>query len=191
MKNYFIKKQLVDQGESAKDAKELADVAQKLHGAYPQLSTEAKKQIAHDIGFTQAKTTTSFRFATAGAFAVLLVLVLFAQSAQPGSVLYALKRGSEEVRLVLQPGFDDDDIQQRRDDESKRADEDSHEQEDTSGRQTDAEKDAEDAAENNQKVIEDSQKDAEDAVEEAEKQREDAAKDLQDANKVESSSNDD
>lgn len=56
--------------------------------------------------------------ASAGAFAILLVTVFATQSALPGSPLYALKRGMEELRVKVDPGYANQ-IQQNRKQESQ------------------------------------------------------------------------
>lgn len=173
MKNYFTKRQLLHQGASPEDANELARIAKDLRGSVPGLNPDVKKQIAQDIGFKPAKNTTNLRFATAGAFVALVVLSVVAQSAQPGSVLYALKRGTEEVRVILQPGFDEDDIQQRREDERQHEIEDNKQEEDTTSEQSDDAIKADDATENSQSEVESSEKDTEDATDENVRQQED------------------
>lgn len=128
MKNIFLKRQLERQGASTKDATELAGVSDELKDVIPNLDPKAKKQIAQEIGFKPVRVSNSFRWATGGAFVSLLALVVVAQSAQPGSVLYALKRGTEEVRVIVQPGFDEEDLKQRRQDEQKKDDNKSEDQ---------------------------------------------------------------
>ncbi len=172
MRNIFLKWQLRRSGAKTEEAKELVKIASQLKDTVPHLDRQAKKAIAHDVGFKAHRTSNRLRYATAfGLSLLLVVLTVIAQSAQPGSLLYALKRGSEEVRVIVQPGFDEDDLEKRRRDEQRRI-EDARE---------DAQKEAEDAAEDRQKALEDARKDAEDAREDAQKEAEDAAKDRQKA----------
>lgn len=122
MNKFWLKRQLRKQATDTEETQALADIATQLTGAAPNLSNDAKAHIAADIGFKPRATQHVWRYATGGAFMALLILVFVAQSAQPGSVLYALKRGSEEVRVLVQPGFTREDVQRRREEEQRRED---------------------------------------------------------------------
>lgn len=124
MKKLFLKLQLRRQGVPKEEVDDLSTVAKQLETSVPRLTGEAKARIAKEVGFRPLRINHLLRYSTAGAFATLLILVFVAQSAQPGSVLYALKRGTEEVRVIVQPGFDRDDVQQRREDEKNEQQED-------------------------------------------------------------------
>lgn len=127
MKNIFLKRQLKSQGASPKDAEELSGLSAELYGLTPNLDPKAKRKIADEIGFKPIRVGYGFRWATGSAFLALITLVIVAQSAKPGSVLYALKRGTEEVRVIVQPGFDKEDLKQRREEEKKQIDDDKSE----------------------------------------------------------------
>ena len=120
MNRLLLRQQFKRQGLAKKDVKSLSNIAHGLGNAYPSLSSESKKRIAAEIGFKPQGFFTLYRVAAGSAFAAFAVLIVLAQSALPGSVLYALKRGTEEVRVVLQPGFGDDQLKQRRDEEQKK-----------------------------------------------------------------------
>ncbi len=123
MKYFNLKRQLKSQGASAKDAKALSGVAKNVSKAeLPGLSPEAKKRIAAEIGIESSPLGffTVPRLAIGGALAIFALLIGFSQAALPGSPLYSLKRGTEEVRLLLQPGFNQQDVEDRRSDEQRR-----------------------------------------------------------------------
>lgn len=161
MKNLLLRRQLRRQGATSQDAKLLSSIADTLSVITPSgLSSSAKKQIAADLGFTSRRHIATPKLAFASLAAVFAILIVLAQGAQPGSVLYALKRGSEEVRTVVQPGFNQEDLQQRRDDEQRKAAE-TQKQEDSQGKQADTEGSSDDTrsgrqsgAENTQQTIE-------------------------------------
>jgi hypothetical protein len=68
----------------------------------PTLDKETKSRIATDIGFGYHPYRKTFARSWEGAIAVLVVMVLvFAQSAKPGSALYAIKRGTDKVRTAV------------------------------------------------------------------------------------------
>lgn len=122
MKNIILRWQLRQQGASAKDAKALSSVAKNVGRAdSPGLSSDAKKRIAAEIGIANRwQFVTIPRLAIGGALALFAVVVAFSQSALPGTPLYSIKRGSEQVRLLVQPGFNQQDIQQRRESEQQK-----------------------------------------------------------------------
>lgn len=105
MKKLILQWQLRMQGASAAEAKRMAHVAKAVGKDAPALSAEAKKRIAEDIGFSARKPIVTPRLAFASAFALLIVLVVVAQAAKPGQVLYSVKRGTEHVRAIVQPGY--------------------------------------------------------------------------------------
>lgn len=125
MKNFNLQRQLKSQGASSKDAKALSGVAKNIGNAeLPGLSPEAKKRIAAEIGIGSSPFAffTIPRLAIGGALALIALLIGFSQVALPGSPLYSIKRGTEEVRLLLQPGFTQQDVEDRRADEQRRLD---------------------------------------------------------------------
>lgn len=74
----------------------------------PTLDKKTKQAIAREIGFGRQP----FIWAhprlslAAGSLATMMVaIVLVAQSAKPGTTLYQVKRGSEQVRVLVQPSF--------------------------------------------------------------------------------------
>lgn len=108
MKNTRLQNQLRRSGATKQESLELASVASRLHGSVPHLSATAKDQIAQQIGIRLVPVYKRPRFALAGAFVGLLILSIAAQFAQPGSPLYALKRVTQEVRVILQPSYKED-----------------------------------------------------------------------------------
>lgn len=98
--------------ESA-DMRQLMALANQLSDTtLPRLDPHRKKEIARQIGFAPKRF--SFDWFTFGhpilvpaACLVLLagVLVLLSQSATPGHTLYNVKKGTDEIRVIVQPGF--------------------------------------------------------------------------------------
>ncbi|MBC7868742.1 hypothetical protein H7X69_00995 [Candidatus Saccharibacteria bacterium] len=122
MKNIRLNRQLRKAGATRQEARELSDITNDLRDSVPHLDVSVKRQIAQQIGFSQTPIYAKPRFAMVGAFATIMVLSIAAQFAQPSSPLYAIKRATEEVRVILQPSFKDE-MQHRRQDEQKQADE--------------------------------------------------------------------
>lgn len=91
-------------GASKRQARDLSDVAKQINTVdIPGLSPAAKSRIAYDIGFGYNPYRRAFGYAWKGAaaFAVLMIIVL-AQPAKPGSALYSVKRGTDKVKSFLQ-----------------------------------------------------------------------------------------
>lgn len=122
MKNIRLNRQLRKAGATRQEARELSAITSDLRSSVPHLDASVKHQIAQDIGLRQRSAYAKPRFALAGALAVIVMLSVAAQFAQPGSPLYALKRATEEVRVILQPSFKDE-LQHRRQDEQRKIDE--------------------------------------------------------------------
>jgi len=119
MKNIRLNRQLRKAGATRQEARQLSAITSDLRDAVPHLDASVKHQIAQDIGLRQRPIYAKPRFAVAGAFAAIVILSIAAQFAQPGSPLYALKRATEEVRVIIQPSFKAE-VQQRRHDEQQK-----------------------------------------------------------------------
>ncbi len=119
MKNIRLNRQLRKAGATRQEARDLSAVTSDLRDSVPHLDTSVKHQIAQDIGLRQRPIYAKPRFALAGALAAIVILSIAAQFAQPGSPLYALKRATEEVRVIIQPSFKAE-IQHRRQDEQQK-----------------------------------------------------------------------
>ncbi len=115
MKDLLLKLELRRNGATAADADAMARIATSIGHDVPGLSSEAKKRIADEIGFVSRKQfVTAPRLVFASVAVLFMVLVLLAQSSKPGQILYGLKRGSDQVRVIVQPGFKQTDLQERR-----------------------------------------------------------------------------
>ena len=121
MKNFKLSRQLRQAGATSLEARDLAALTTGLNDAVPHLDASVKRQIAQDIGLHQRPVYARPKFALAGAFVALIVLSVLAQFAQPGSPLYALKRATDEVRVILQPSIKAD-LEHQRQDEQRKAD---------------------------------------------------------------------
>lgn len=115
MKKLLLKLQLRTTGANAAEADAMARIAAAIGSDVPGLSGAAKQRIADEIGFSTKKTLiTAPRLVFASIAIIFVALLLLAQSAKPGQILYGLKRGSEQVRVIVQPGFNQTDLQERR-----------------------------------------------------------------------------
>lgn len=122
MKNYVLKQQLRKAGATSQEARNLTAVTDDLRGSIPHLDASAKQRIAQEIGLDQRPVYARPRFAFAGSLVALIVVCIIAQFAQPGSPLYAIKRATEEMRVIVQPSFKAE-LQQIRHDDQKKIDE--------------------------------------------------------------------
>lgn len=109
MKRLLLWKQLFKQGAKAREARGLSDVSKGLSKNSPSLSGDKKKEIAQEIGFDLPKVGSYGRVATAGASFGFVILIIAAQFAHPSSPLYAIKQGTDEIRSIIQPGFEKND----------------------------------------------------------------------------------
>jgi hypothetical protein len=105
---WFIHKYVSKRGPntapaSKAEAKELRALARQIKKLdIPALDKETKSRIASDIGFGYHSHRKTFVRSWEGAVAALLVIILvFAQSAKPGSALYSVKRGTDKVKMVI------------------------------------------------------------------------------------------
>lgn len=107
MSDLKLRAELHEQASRPEIADDLAELAAKMSASdVPHLSKRAKKAIASHIGIArQPLWRRPSVLALSGSFAAIVLLVVIAQSAQPGSVLYALKRGTENARATVDPGF--------------------------------------------------------------------------------------
>lgn len=115
MKDKHLRKQLRNVGANKTEADALAELAFSLSATKPRgLSRAAKERIVEDLPI-KAENHHPVRWALAGSMAgFAVVLVFIAQSALPGSWLYDVKRGSEEVRTLVQPGYTDTLVEERK-----------------------------------------------------------------------------
>lgn len=118
-----LKNELKSLGVEQDEAKELEELAKLVGGSSPALSKDTKKRIAQEIGFKPVAIGSYRRLATAGASIGLVLLVIVSQFARPGSALYAIKQKTDEVRVLIQPGFDKEDLDKER---AKDSDQDDH-----------------------------------------------------------------
>ncbi len=103
--NILLWWQLKRNGMPDSQFRDLNAVAHQLKPLDVHLSREAKDAIAEQIGFKPVHVKTRRRMEMAGAFTILLFLTVAAQFANPGSPLYALKRGTQNVRAIVQPSY--------------------------------------------------------------------------------------
>lgn len=117
-------------GASKRQARDLSEVAGKINDVdIPHLSSDAKARIANDIGFgyNPYRRAMGYAWKGAAAFAVLMIIVL-AQPAKPGSALYSVKRGTDKVKSFVQeaiPFIGDDKNDDDNKQPSQKSDEDS------------------------------------------------------------------
>lgn len=111
--------QLKRDGMSDNQYNELDGVARQLKLTDVHLSREAKDAIAEQIGFKPVHTHTR-TMALAGALGVLLLTVTSAaQFTHRGSPLYSLKRGTQNVRAIVQPSYKQELDQERAQEEQQ------------------------------------------------------------------------
>lgn len=109
-----LRKDLRKTGATPSEASQLADVAKLLGGIKTRgLDSEAKKRLAPNPEVTKRSHT--WQFAVAGTFAMACLLLFVAQSALPGSWLYGIKRGTENARGLVQPGYKENLVEERED----------------------------------------------------------------------------
>ncbi|MEP7205009.1 MAG: hypothetical protein ABI716_02355 [Candidatus Saccharibacteria bacterium] len=121
MKRIKLIRQLRQAGASRQEARQLSALTSELRHVLPHLDGSAKQQIAHQIGLHRTPLYAKPRFALVGATAAIIILSIAVQFAQPGSPLYALKRATEEVRVILQPSFKEE-LQHQRQAEQRQID---------------------------------------------------------------------
>lgn len=114
IRKWFLKSQLKKAGAQPAELDELAAVTRQLEDAVPRLEHNRKDDIARQIGFKPVHVKRQRAVALSGAFAVFVIVVLLAQLARPGTPLYAVKRGTEEVRIKVQPGYQEDVVERRK-----------------------------------------------------------------------------
>lgn len=105
MRNIRLWWQLKRSGTSRADRAAMMAVAKKLQHDNTHLSRHAKDAIAEQIGFKPVHVRFHHRLQTAGAAVAFVAVIIVAQFAHPGSPLYALKRGTQHVRAIIQPSY--------------------------------------------------------------------------------------
>jgi hypothetical protein len=85
-----------------------------LAASTPGLSAEAKSRIADEIGLKPRMLFVTPRLALASVAILFVAILVLAQYAKPGQTLYSLKRGTQQVRVIVQPGFNQDDLNKLR-----------------------------------------------------------------------------
>lgn len=168
MKDWLLKYRLHRAGADKHETEELAMLARRIErmADVPHLSERKKRDIAAGLGLRPAPLLLRARPIFGMVAALVIGTVLVAQSAQPGSALYGIKRSSEEVIVRVQPSFQSERVERRRNELEYL-------------QQTNAEADKiykaqEDYQKSIEKAQEDQQKDPEKQQKEAEKVREDA-----------------
>lgn len=114
MKPDKLKRELHQVGVSPYESEGLSELAKSIKESRPEgLSKEAKKRIApHNLPLFAA---VSFRtLAMSGSFVVFLVVIMMAQSSKPSSLLYNVKRSTEEARGVIQPSYKENIAEERK-----------------------------------------------------------------------------
>lgn len=115
MKKLKLKRELRQIGASPSEAADLARLAGQLGGVKLRgLSAGTRDEIARIPGKRVHYFHIPARYAMGGALAAVIVLVGVAQTAKPGSALYNVKRGTEEVRAIVQPGYVDTLVEERK-----------------------------------------------------------------------------
>ncbi len=118
MNKMNLRKELRKVGAGEHEADQLADVAKLLGNIKTRgLSSESKKRLAPSADATKKPHT--WQWAVGGSFATACLLLIIAQSALPGSWLYKVKRGTEEARAAVQPGYKESLIEKREDEVEK------------------------------------------------------------------------
>ncbi len=118
MSKMSLRKELRSVGAGEHEADQLADMAKLLGNIKTRgLSSETKKRLAPSVEATKKPRT--WQWALAGSFATACLLLLIAQSALPGSWLYRVKRGTEEARAAIQPGYKEILVEKREDEVEK------------------------------------------------------------------------
>lgn len=109
-----LEKELRSLGVNANESEQLSRLAGDLRKSnLPKLSKETKSQISRIPG--KRWQLHIYHFAAGGAAAMFIGLVFLSQSALPGSWLYGIKRGSEQLRTIVQPGYSETLIDKRAD----------------------------------------------------------------------------
>lgn len=107
-----LEKDLRSLGVNANESEQLSILAGALRKSnLPKLSKETKSQISSIPG--KRWQLHIYTFAAGGVAAAFVGLVFLSQSALPGSWLYGIKRGSEQLRTVVQPGYSETLIDKR------------------------------------------------------------------------------
>jgi len=80
-----------------------ADIVEQLSKIdLPKLDKATKARIAVDIGFKNHPHHRAFTYGWSATAAIFLVTILvFAQTAQPGSALYSVRKSSQKVRMII------------------------------------------------------------------------------------------
>lgn len=117
MRHSDIIQELQAAGASKQDAIALQKFAKKLPRQYkhPRLSGRKKRAIAKEIGIGRewfAMRTIAVA-AYAAVAAIIIMPVVIGQFSLPGDPLYFVKRGTEKVRGVVQPGYADKEAERR------------------------------------------------------------------------------
>lgn len=122
MKKAKLRKELKSVGATLHEADKLAEVAElvgsiKMRG----LSAETKHRLAptQDVArrprIHAPHLTPAWKLSLGGSFATACILLIVAQSALPGSILYPVKRSTEAARLLVQPSYNDVLVEKRED----------------------------------------------------------------------------
>lgn len=105
MKDYRLKQELLRTKADEAELDGLLKVASELKQADKPVLSDTTRNKIKALSGTPRRWPVITTWSLAGSMAVFLVLLISAQYAVPGSPLYWLKQGSEEVRAFIQPGF--------------------------------------------------------------------------------------
>lgn len=101
-----LRKELREVDTNSHEIAELLHVAKAIGNIKVRgLPDDVRDEIARIPGKRTRYVHVPARYAFVGAFAVVVMLVGVAQSTQPGSPLYKVKRGTESVRAFVQPSY--------------------------------------------------------------------------------------
>lgn len=115
MKKQKLTRELRKIGAGPHEAADLVDLASQLESLeVHKLSAITREDIARIPGKRVRYFHIPARYAFGSALAAFLLVTGIAQTSQPGSMLYALKRGTEEIRAAVQPGYVDDLVEERK-----------------------------------------------------------------------------
>lgn len=114
MKKSKLIRDLRKTGATPHEAAELASIASQIENIQPRgLRRETKDRIARIPGKPSFYLHIPLRYAAGSAMAVMLVTFGIAQTANPGSLLYGIKRGTQEVRTWVNPDYVDTLVEER------------------------------------------------------------------------------
>lgn len=106
-----LKAELYSSGGVPKQIDEYIKTAGQIKKAgVPKLSRRSKRRLARQLGVSRwhRPSLKPLLLASSTLVAMLVIVIVLAQTAKPGSVLYLLKRGSENARALVEPNYQDE-----------------------------------------------------------------------------------